>query len=233
MENNSLVKFENESFLPAINQPGGELMPPPAATVQTLESFNQLLNTQPDAKEVATNPFSDNAKYLPISFVQMLLDEMFIGLWETKNFQYKVVANEMIGSVTLRYYHPFAKVWLEREGAAAVMIQQKKGSDITDIGAKIKNTLAKDHPHLLASCIMNAARSIGKAFGRDLNRKLEDNYTSFYSDIAASESITGAIDWDMVTTRAQLAEIWKANPTMQTNKQFLKTFQYQSGRIKK
>jgi hypothetical protein len=40
----------------------------------------------------------------------------------------------------------------------------------SDVDAKIKNTLVKDFPHLKAECIKNAAKSLGKYFGRDLNR---------------------------------------------------------------
>ena len=63
-----------------------------------------------------------------------------------------------------------------RIGAGAVMIMQKSGSDITDVGAKIKNTMTKDYPHLKAECFRNACLSIGKSFGRDLNREFEDQY---------------------------------------------------------
>ena len=56
------------------------------------------------------------------------------------------------------------------------MIMQKSGSDITDVGAKIKNTMSKDYPHLKAECFRNACLSIGKSFGRDLNREFDDQY---------------------------------------------------------
>ena len=211
----------------------GEILETTPVNVPQVELFNKMLNEAPEASEIQINKFAGNAKYLPISYVQMLLDEIFLGLWKTTDFKYSVVANELIGSITLHYFHPLAKVWLTREGSAAVMIQQSAGAVITDISAKIKNTLGKDHPHLMASCTMSAARTIGKAFGRDLNRKLEDNYNTFYSDIAASEAVTAAIDWDSITTRKGLAEIWNNNPALQTNKNFLKTFQYQSNKLKK
>ena len=41
---------------------------------------------------------------------------------------------------------------------------------------KIKNTLVKDFPHLKAECLKNAAKSLGVAFGRNLNRGEEDEY---------------------------------------------------------
>lgn len=203
----------------------------PRGSIQTLEGFNSLLNEQPEEKNVKTNKFAGNSKYLPISFVQMKLDELFVGLWKTKNFTFEVVANELIGRVTLEYFHPFAKIWIEREGAAAVMIQQSSGADLTDISAKIKNTLGKDHPHLLASCICSAARSIGKVFGRDLNRKDEDEYTSFYSEIAEAEAATEGINWNEVKTVEDLTVLWFEHGNLHKNEAFIKKFKYHKSRI--
>src|SRR5690606_28308558 len=107
--------------------------------------------------------------YLPIEKVEEKLNYYFNGLWETRNFKYQVVVNEIVGDIELRVFHPVAGIWLTRSGAGAVMIQQTKGSNITDIGSKIKNTLVKDMGHLKAECIKNAAKSLGVAFGSNLN----------------------------------------------------------------
>ena len=138
-----------------------------------VEAFNMKLHEKPD--EVGYNKFS-KSKYVPISYIQMTMDELFFGAWSTENFRSQVVANEIIGSIDLKYYHPELKTWITRTGAASVMIRQNQGAKITDIGQKIKNTLVADYPHLLSACIANAARSIGKLFGRDLNRDYEDQF---------------------------------------------------------
>lgn len=220
MQTTDLVKFNEADTLDI-----------PRASIQALEGFNRMLNEAPDEKEIKTNKFAGNSKYLPISFVQMKLDEIFVGLWRTKNFSYTVIANELVGRVTLEYFHPFAKMWIEREGAAAVMIQQSSGADLTDISAKIKNTLGKDHPHLLASCICNAARSIGKAFGRDINRKEEDEYTAFYSEIAEAEAASEGVEWDKVTTMEDLKSVWNQHKGLHNNNAFIKKFKYHKARI--
>jgi hypothetical protein len=205
----------------------------PAVNYQTLEQFNAALNEQPAANEIANNAAANNSKYIPISFIQMKLDKFFMGLWRVENFRSKVVVNEIIGEVTLSYYHPFAKVWINREGAASVMIMQKSGSDISDIGAKIKNTLQKDYPHLLASCISNAAKTIGKNFGRDLNRKMEDDYSAMYSDIAAASEALSQIDFEAIHTGEELLEAWKSRPDLHTNKEFIKKFNYRKKQLSK
>lgn len=162
------------------------------------QNFQTLLHKTPKQEEVKSNAHANNSKYLPISFLEMTLDEMFFGLWQTKNYQTKVIANEIVGEIELAYFHPVHKVWISRIGAGGVQIQmisEKKGGsgDITDIGQKIKNTLTKDYPHLKAECFRNACLSIGKAFGRDLNREYEDIYQPLVKPII-EESIQDAMD---------------------------------------
>ncbi len=146
-----------------------------------IQKFQQFLQRDPSPKEIRANKFAGNSKYLPISFMEMTLDEIFFGLWETKNFHTENIANEIVGHLELRFFHPLAKTWLTRTGAGAVQIQmrstEKGGSgDITNIKDKIVNTLSKDYPHLKAECFRNACLSIGKMFGRDLNREFDDQY---------------------------------------------------------
>lgn len=155
-----------------------------AETFSSLEGFVNALNQEPNPAEIKINEAAGNSKYIPISHIEMELDERFMGLWETENFRWSVIANEIVGAIDLRVYHPIARVWIKRTGAAAAMIQQKKDSDITDISAKFKNTLVKDFPHLEAECIKSAAKKLGKMFGRDLNRKHDDAYHSIYSEQA-------------------------------------------------
>lgn len=140
------------------------------------QNFHTILNRNPSKDETKVNAHANNSSYLPISFIEMTMDEMFFGLWSTKNFQSKVIINEIVGELEIHYFHPVHKVWLSRVGAAGVQIQQSKGASIDDITKKIKNTLQKDYPHLKADCFRNACLSIGKQFGRDLNREFEDQF---------------------------------------------------------
>lgn len=205
----------------------------PIIDIQTIEQFNAMVNQEPEAHEVDVNKAANNSRFIPISFIQMKMDKVFFGLWRTNNFRYQVIVNEVCGVVTLEYFHPIAKIWITREGAASVMIMQKSGSDISDVNAKIKNTLQKDLPHLYASCVSSAAKTIGKWFGRDLNRKSEDEYQTFYTDIAKSNTATEAIEWDKVRTTADLKKIWDSHPDLHNNDTFKKTFTYRKGQISK
>jgi len=154
-----------------------------------LQTFqHKYLHKEPDSKELKKNKYANDSVYLPISYMEMTLDEIFFGLWQTKNFKAEGIANEIVGSIELHYFHPVAKTWLCRVGAGAVQIQfeaeyemvngvkKKLKTNITDISKKITNTLTKDYPHLKAECFRNACLSLGKTFGRDLNRESDDQY---------------------------------------------------------
>lgn len=154
--------------------------------------FNKRLQTEPNPKDLQVHKqikikrkdsqgreYNVEYQYLPISFLEMKLDEMCGGLWNTKNFVYSYIANELVGSLELEYWHPVAQTWVSRIGAGSVQIQFKKDSDFTILQNKYQNTLTKDFPHLKAECFRNACLSIGKAFGRDLNREYIDTYDEY------------------------------------------------------
>lgn len=166
-----------------------------------IQNFHKLLNMPPNKRDVVINKYAGNSKYLPISFLEMNLDEMFFGLWQTKNFEHSVIANEVVCSLELEYFHPSAQTWLTRVGVGAAMIQFeaeyemengapkivdgkkiKLKTNISDISKKITNTLTKDFPHAKAQAFRNACLSIGKSFGRDLNREYEDTYNPIIKD---------------------------------------------------
>lgn len=177
----------------------------------SIEKFQSKLNSQPDTNNIKINKYGGNSKYLPISFHEMTLDEMFFGHWHTENFQYQVVANELIGSIEVVFLHPVSGYWLRRTGAAAVPIQMNKGSKVLDVENKIINTLVKDFPHLKSSCISNAARSIGKLFGRDLNREFNDTYQPIVLPSHLKEVDSIAIQFENAQTIKDLERIFEEN----------------------
>jgi hypothetical protein len=171
-----------------------------------LKKHTGNLNQKPVSTEIKTNQQANNSKYIGIGTIESELDYIYNGLWSTENFRWQVVANEIIGSIDLKVFHPVAMVWITREGVGSVMIQQKKDSDIQDIGSKIKNTLVKDFPHLKAECIKNAAKSLGDRFGRNLNRNQEDDLSKLYDTANYIQEINDA------TKPSELSDIWKRLP---------------------
>lgn len=150
-----------------------------------LQRFQEALSAQPKSDEVVVNKYANGTRYIPISHVEMLLDEYYFGLWETVDFTHSVVVNEIVGQLTLRVFHPIGKVWISRIGTASTQIRQEKGASISDVNAKIKNALEMDMPHLKSDCLKNAAKSLGPRFGRDLNRGHIDNFKGLIPKDAA------------------------------------------------
>jgi hypothetical protein len=195
--------------------------------IQNAEKFTMRLHDAPAPNDVKINDQARGAKYLPISIVEMKLDELFAGLWQTKGFNYSVIANEVVGVIELGVFHPVLKEWIWRTGTAATMIQQVSkrsggNGDITDIGQKIKNTLVKDFPHLKSECLKNAAKSLGKAFGRDLNRDVTDEYQPITEKINEADNVTDQIQ-ECKTTK-ELSELWAKHPEWATNEVVMDVF---------
>lgn len=134
-----------------------------------LEIWTKQFNADPDSDKIKINRMANNSAYLPISHIENLLDKYFFGLWSTDDFTWQNIANELVGSITLRVKHPLTGEVITRTGVGSVQIRVNK-----DTGKKVTNALVADIPHLKAECIKNAAKSIGKVFGRDLSRKNED-----------------------------------------------------------
>lgn len=136
-----------------------------------LQQFTQLLNTEPDKLTLTDTP-DKKAKTIPISHIEMLLDTLFFGQWSTSEPTYQQVFNEVVGTLTLTVTHPFSGEKITRVGYAAIIIQQDKDAVLADFNAtKKKNALDLAFPKLKAECLKNAAGSLGKIFGRDINRK--------------------------------------------------------------
>ena len=173
--------------------------------LKQLEGFSQLLNKEPNKHELQMNKMAGNTMYLPISFLETTLDELYFGLWKTDGFTTRVIGNEICGELNLHVYHPIAEIWITRIGAAATMIRQVKDAGVMEADKKIKNALEMDYPHLKADCFRNACLSLGKTFGRDLNRKFIDTYKAMLAGLEAGESqspakqlpevLPGSVEW--------------------------------------
>ena len=173
--------------------------------LKQLEGFSQLLNKEPNKHELQMNKMAGNTMYLPISFLETTLDELYFGLWKTDGFTTRVIGNEICGELNLHVYNQIAEIWITRIGAAATMIRQVKDAGVMEADKKIKNALEMDYPHLKADCFRNACLSLGKTFGRDLNRKFIDTYKAMLAGLESGEIqpqakqlpevLPGSVEW--------------------------------------
>lgn len=179
-----------------------------------LAKFNEVINRLPPPESIDATP-DGNAHTILISHIEMTLDEYFFGLWETYDFKWAVIANEVVGSIILEVVHPVSGQKLKRQGAASIQIMVDKVPDEfqeqkTDTYAvkmekkrnrnkwannpENKKSAALDmgFPKLKAECLKNAAQSFGKLFGRDLNRQKSDAFKPLVKQKAASATAATA-----------------------------------------
>lgn len=149
---------------------------------EKMQNFINKLNLEPNPSEIDKTP-DGKANSIPISFIEMTLDEYFFGLWDTENFKWAVIANEVVGSIDLTVLNPVTGTKIKRVGAAAIQIMVDKRPDnvspsqwANDPMNKKPNALDMGFPKLKAECTKNAAQSLGKLFGRDINRKKADQF---------------------------------------------------------
>lgn len=152
-----------------------------------LQHFTEKLNQAPDPREFDKTP-DGKANTLPISFVEMTLDELFLGQWGTENFKWSAITNEVQGALELVLTHPITGKEMRRTGAASIVItvdsistdekdkMSKQARNLYALNPENKkpNALDLGFPKLKAECVKNAAQSLGKVFGRDINRKKTD-----------------------------------------------------------
>jgi len=192
--------------------------------LEALQKFQQMLNATPDVAGIEKTP-DLKAQTLVISHVETTLDEMFFGHWRTENFKWERMANEVVGSIDLIAIHPISGYEIRRTGAASIIIMVDRAPQNLDnvernrwalnADNKKPNALDLAFPKLKTECLKNAALSLGKLFGRDLNRKNKDTYKPF----KLKGSIGQGKDKDITFVRELIANaethmdlmrIWKA-----------------------
>lgn len=154
---------------------------------KSCQTFIEKLNSSPTPESIDKTP-DGKASTILISHIEMLLDEYFFGLWETENFKWAVISNEVVGSIDLCFYHPVTGVRMKRTGAAAIQImvdrvpediknnQVAKNQWALNPDNKKSSALDMGFPKLKTECLKNAANSLGKMFGRDINRQKSDTF---------------------------------------------------------
>jgi hypothetical protein len=157
-----------------------------------LESFIQVVHRDPPQDKILKHKQIKDHFYLPISFLEAKMDELFLGLWKTRTIEgSRVVGNSVVYDIEVDFFHPIAKEWITRSGTGAVPIQidAKKGAGPLDFENLIATALHKNIPAAKAYAFKNAVQSIGKIFGRDLAREYEVEVRSLYTQSILNRSL--------------------------------------------
>lgn len=197
---------------------------------EALQNYTKRLNVEPDKDAYGATP-DGKAVSVYISHIEMTLDEFYFGLWETENFKWQVVANEVIAAIDLIVTHPVTGLKLRRVGAAAIQImvdripdeikdKRERNQWTLDLDNKKPAALDMGFPKLKADCIKNAAISLGKKFGRDLNRDAgkTDTFNPIIKPVVEIpdelRAVIGSADENSI------ALVWTNNPTFHNNPEF-------------
>lgn len=152
-----------------------------------LEKFRFLMDQKPEKEFVKEHPWIKGALYIPISHIEGLMDTFFFRQWGTRNFRSERIENEMVSSMDLWYFDPVTEREITRVGVAAFQIpvlhlenEEREEMDQKELNGyaididfnKKANGLESVYAIMKEYCFKNACKSIGRIFGKDLNRDI-------------------------------------------------------------
>lgn len=143
------------------------------------DEFLQVLNTEPPTAWVKEHPFNKGVKYLPIEKVELLLTKLFQD-WHIEIRESKQLLNSISVTVRLHYTDPIDSKPKWQDGVGAVPAKTEKGARASDMSAILSDAVMTGFPAAKSFAVKDAAESIGKIFGKDLNRRDTLPFTPSY-----------------------------------------------------
>lgn len=196
-----------------------------ATFYESFPEFQATLSAPP--KQTLKNKFAGNAEYVPISLIEADLDNVFgAACWKMKDFQLVPLGAStkkedqiyVAATLELEVLHPITRQWITRAGAASGYVSH--------------NTITTFATRLKANALKNASKSLGKVFGRDLNRDDEETETTeSVNDWLENEGIL-----DMINAASSLDELSivkdKQSSKIQRHPQFRKALNARAKELK-
>ena len=148
-----------------------------------------LLNQDPPKEWLKDHPTAAKVKYIPIAIVEWLLTYIFT-FWRVEILEAKLVANSIQVTVRLFYRDPVSGEEKHTDGIGAAPLQTNAGSAASDFD-KIKNAAVMiAAPMAKSYAIKDAAETLGKLFGKNLNRKEDIDYTHLQGRFEKNDELT-------------------------------------------
>lgn len=132
--------------------------------------LNRLLNCNPKPEWIKENKYANNSKYIPVGIVEYLLTSIFIK-WRVEVKGIQVIANSVVAIVRLYVLDPVTGEWDWQDGVGASPIQTKQGAAATDFSQVNTSAVQMAAPAAETFAFKDAAEKLGKLFGKDINRK--------------------------------------------------------------
>lgn len=139
-----------------------------------LSELATLLNAPPPQAWIQEHPIAKGVKYIPIEIQEFIMSKVF-GDWYTEIRDVKLIANSVAVTIRVWYWYAFkpesAGEWRWTEGVGAVPLQTDKDFGATDFNHIKSNAVQIGLPAAKSYAFKDAVESLGKIFGKDLNRK--------------------------------------------------------------
>ena len=162
------------------------------------EGLNAILNVNPPSKWISKHPYikvKDEHgnpvpyEYLPIDKVEYLLRKIF------KSYHVEITGqgtafNGVWVTVRIHYFNPALNDWSYSDGIGAVQLQTAKGTSPADLANINNGAIAMAFPSAKSYAIKDAAETLGKIFGADVNRKDTIAFTpdqSFFQNVKSNK----------------------------------------------
>lgn len=148
-----------------------------------------LLNQEPDPKWIKDHPTAAGVKYIPIGIIEWLLTYIFI-IWRVEILRENLLGNSICVTIRLFYRDPVTGEERWTDGIGAAPLQTDKGAGAIDFN-KLKNASVQiAAPMAKTYAIKDAAETLGKLFGKDMNRKEEMGYDQFLGRFEKNDELT-------------------------------------------
>lgn len=185
---------DNEFKLPSLQQIYSDDALTP---LQKDSALQVLLNSSPDPRWLKEHPTArkkqviNNSevwvpiKFIPIERIEWLLTVLFLR-WRPEIIDSKLVANSVQVTVRLHYYDHVIGDWNWADGIGAQPLQIDQGSGAIEFNKMKSHAVQMAAPAAKSYAIKDAAETLGKIFGKDINRNevisyepLKDKFKSF------------------------------------------------------
>lgn len=166
MGNQELTLFEQQM----------QAVHPTAEWFKQADEFQKLFSKKPAPGAIKKNKFANDSEYVEIGYIEMKLDQITKGLWNTEVKDVKLIGNSICVTIRLSVFHLSYKTWIHRDGVGACPIEVKSGSSPVDFSQITAKAIQKNLPVAKTEALKNAAKSLGNVFGRHLNRQFQHEY---------------------------------------------------------
>ena len=148
------------------------------------DQLKSLLNRPVPPAWVKRNPFAQNAEYLPIDKVELMLDAIFQE-WRVEVREVAQLFNAVRVSVRVHYKNPTTSEWQFHDGVGAKELQTRKDTGVLkpDFSNLNAGAIEIALPIAKTRAIKDACDHLGKLFGRDLNRKDTIEFSPKYLEV--------------------------------------------------